>query len=75
MHGVLVFAAEAGEEKSHAVFYFVGISLACWAVAVAALGILRPERFGERAGARNGVLAVTALLVAGTCASAVLSSS
>jgi hypothetical protein len=52
-------------------YYFFGIALAAWAVVVAGLGI----RFGRFPGSRGGerlVIALTALLVAGTVGSAIV---
>jgi hypothetical protein len=51
-------------------YYIFGIALAAWAVVVAALGI----KFGSFPGGRGGerlVIALTALLVAGTLGSAI----
>jgi hypothetical protein len=71
----IVFAAaeEAAheEEGSKALFYVLGGLLAAYAVALAALGITRPE-FPATKDAARGVMAVSAALVALTMASAVI---
>ncbi len=73
LHAFIVFAAEAGEEHAdHTALYVLGIVLALWTVGVSALGIMRPESFASRPGPRSAVVAVSALLVLGTTASAVL---
>ena len=73
LHAFIVFAAEAGEEhKDHTAFYVLGTLLAVWAVAISAVGIMRPETFPPKRGTRNGIMAVSALLVLGATASAVL---
>lgn len=68
--GMLVFAAES--ETSKTPFYVAGALLAAWAVLSAAIGIKRHESWPERKVVRNGLIGVTALLVAATAASAVL---
>jgi len=73
LHALVVFATEAAEEESsHVPFYAAGLLLVAWAIIVSALGILRPHGFSDGTGIRSGVVAVTALLVAATCATAVI---
>ena len=65
-------AEEGGHETSKTAFYVIGGILAGWAVLVAALGILRHETFPPSTGAKTAVMAITALLVAATMASSIL---
>jgi hypothetical protein len=67
---MLVFAAE--EETSKSAFYIAGGVLVVWAVLVGATGVRRHERWPQTKRSRNGVLALTALLVAATVATSVL---
>ena len=72
---LVTFASEAaGEESSQAAFYIGGLLLAAFAVVVGVLGIMRPGGFVANAGTRTAVVALAALLMAGACATAVLSS-
>jgi hypothetical protein len=72
LSAILTFAAaEAGAESSKTPFYVVGGLLAVFAVAVASLGITR-EDFPSSQGAARGVMALAAVLVVATMASAVL---
>jgi hypothetical protein len=73
---VVVLAVQAGseEEPSKTVFYVFGSLLAAWAVIVAAVGIARHSEFPPSRAAANAVMALSALLVAATMASAVLTS-
>ena len=71
---LLTFAAEAHEEGDKTLFYVLGGALAVWAVAVSAIGISRHENFPPSQGAKAGVMAVTAVLVLATMASAALTS-
>ena len=52
----------AAEEHSKTAFYIAGIALATWAVVLAFLGITRPDFPPGRAG-RNGVIAISSVLV------------
>ena len=73
LHGLVVAATEAAEEGgSHAPFYLLGGLLAAWAVAISVIGIRLADRFPPKAATRSAVILVTALLVAGATASAVL---
>jgi hypothetical protein len=71
MTALLLAAEAAKEEGSHTAFYIAGGALAAWAVIVSFLGITRPE-FPGNMGARNAVLAVSALLVLGATSTAVI---
>jgi hypothetical protein len=66
-----VLAVVEGEESSKTLFYVLGGALALWAVLLGVAGITRPSLPGGDGGAR-AVLGVTVLLVAGACASAVI---
>jgi hypothetical protein len=72
LQGLLVFAATEGEEPSKTAFYAIGALLAVWAVLVSAVGISRHERFPPSRSAARGVMLVSAVLVAATMASAIL---
>ena len=72
MHALVIAAEVAEEEGSHVAFYVLGLLLAGWAVAVSVVGIRRAADFPPRVGARNGVVALSALLVVGACATAVI---
>ncbi len=74
MHGLiaLVLAAEAGvSEPSKVPFYIFGGLLAVWAVVLSAIG-MSAATFPSTTGARAGVIGLTALLVAGAMATAVI---
>ena len=74
MHALigLILAAEAGgEEPSKTAFYICGGLLAVWAVVLSAIGMSRAT-FPVTAGARQGVVALTALFVAAAMATAVI---
>ena len=66
-----VLAAAEGAEPNKTAFYIVGGCLAVWAVLVGSIGIARPQ-FVASLGAARGVIALTALLVAGSMAAAVI---
>jgi hypothetical protein len=68
---VLATAAEGGESSSHAAFYAIGLVTAGVAVLIGVLGTMRPS-FASSEGAGRGVMALFALLVVATCASAVI---
>jgi hypothetical protein len=74
LHALVVFATEAAgeEETSKAAFYVLGLLLAGWAVAISVVGIRRAHDFPPRPPMRTGVILVSAVLVAGTMSSAVL---
>jgi hypothetical protein len=61
----------AAEETTKTAYYVFGAALACWAVIVAFVGITQPE-FPKNPAGRAAVIATTALLVAGTMATAVI---
>jgi len=74
LRDALMLAAEAGaneEETSKTAFYVAGSVLAAWAVVVSIIGFTRHEFPGGR-GAARGVMLLSAVLVAATMASAVL---
>jgi hypothetical protein len=71
LHAVLTFAATEGEEPSKVPFYICGILLVGWALVVASLGI-RHERFASEPRVGRAVMAVSALLVAATMTTAVV---
>lgn len=72
LHAMLVLAAETAEkESSKAAFYIFGGLLAVWAVVLSGIGLRRPEFPGAIARER-GVIAITAVLVAGAMATAVI---
>jgi hypothetical protein len=67
-------ATEGAHESSKTPFYVLGAILAGWAVLVSAVGIMRHETFPPSTGGRVGVMAITAVLVAATMASSILTS-
>ena len=69
----LTFAAELVEEEepSKALFYILGIALACWAVLLFAIG-MRSTSFPGSAGAQRGVIAISFLLVAATMTASIV---
>jgi hypothetical protein len=62
----------AAEEASKTPYYIAGTVLVVFAVIVSALGITRHETFPGSQGAARAVMALAALLVIATMASAVL---
>jgi hypothetical protein len=62
----------AAEEASKTPYYVAGSALAVFAVLISAIGITRHETFPPSKGAARAVMALAALLVAATMASAVL---
>ena len=73
LHALIVFAQETVEEEgSKTPYYIAGGVLAAFAVIISAIGIRGHENFPGSKGGRNGVIAIAALLVAATMASAVL---
>ena len=69
MTALLILAA-AHVEKSKTAFYVVGGAFAVWALVVSALGITQPS-FPSGRGGRAGVIAISAVLMAGAMATAV----
>jgi hypothetical protein len=70
LHAFLILAAEKAEPNKTA-FYICGIALATWAVALAGIGLSRPDFPGSATLAR-GVMAISALLVVAAMATAVI---
>jgi len=64
-------AAEHVSETSKTPFYLVGGALAVWAVFISVVAMTRPELTQKAAGAR-AVMLITAVLVAGSMATAVV---
>jgi hypothetical protein len=62
----------AAEEVSKTPYYVAGVALAAFAVVISAIGISRNDRFPPTKGAARLVMALAAILVAATMASAVL---
>ena len=69
---LIAFAAEEGAEPSKTLFYICGGVLVAFAVVVGGLGVMRHETFPPSTGAARGLMALAALLVALTMASAVI---
>jgi hypothetical protein len=69
--GLIVAAESAKEESSKTAFYICGGLLAVWAVVLSAVGLTQAT-FPATAGARRGVIALTALLVAAAMATAII---
>jgi hypothetical protein len=67
---LLVVAAETAEVSKTA-FYILGGALVAWAILLALIGLSRPEFPGNPSTAR-GLYGISALLVVGAVASAVL---
>ena len=67
----LVLAAEAEAEPSKTPFYIFGGLLVLWAVALSGIGMSQAT-FPTTATAKRGVIALTALLVIGAMATAVI---
>jgi hypothetical protein len=69
---LLTLAAEtAGEESSKTLFYVLGLVAAVWAIILFAVGMRSPEFPGSPA-AQRGVIAISAVVVLGAMASAVI---
>jgi len=68
---LLLAAVEHEEEASKTPFYIAGAVLVIFALAVSAVGIMRPG-FPPSKGSRTGVSLVAIVLVAATLATAVL---
>ena len=69
---LLLTAAEQGEETSKTPFYVAGIALTVFAVVVSAIGIRAHGHWPGSSGAARAVMALCALLVAATMATAVI---
>ena len=69
--GTLIRAAVEHEESSKTLFYVLGGVLAAWAVLVSAMGIAKPG-FASNDGAARGVMALTAVLMAGAMVAAIV---
>jgi hypothetical protein len=69
---LLMTAAERGEEASKTPFYVAGLLLTAFAVVVSAIGIRAHGRWPSSTGAARGVMALGAVLVAATLATAVI---
>jgi hypothetical protein len=67
----LVLATEAGAEPSKTAFYLFGGLLAVWAVVLSAIGMSQAT-FPSTVSAKRGVVALTAVLVVGAMATAVI---
>jgi hypothetical protein len=67
----MLLAAAEEAEPNKTPYYILGGCLAVWAVLLGSIGITRPQ-FAASAGLSRGVIALTALLVVGTMAAAVL---
>ena len=63
--------AEGEGAASHTLFYVLGGALALWALLLGALGTMRPSLVEGEGGAR-AIMGISALLVVGACASAVI---
>jgi hypothetical protein len=73
LHALILLAQEhAEEEASKTPYYIAGGVLAAFAVVISAIGISRHQTFPGSKGGRNIVIAIAALLVAATMASAIL---
>ena len=72
LHALITFAATEGEESSKTAYYVAGGALAAFAVIISAIGISRHENFPPSQAAARGIMALAAVLVAITMASAVL---
>ena len=74
LHAVVTVLAAAAEheEPSKTPFYLAGAVLALFAVAVSAVGIKRHETWPSSKNAARGLMALAAVLVAITMATAVI---
>jgi hypothetical protein len=73
LHALLVLATSAAseDETSKTAFYLCGGLLAAWAVVVTVIG-MTSATFPASTVAKRGVMAVTAVLMAGAMATAVI---
>jgi hypothetical protein len=74
LHALTLLATSAGseDETSKTAFYLLGGLLVIWAVVVAGLGMSRSSTFPATAAAKRGVMAITAVLMVGAMATAVI---
>ena len=72
LHALVTLAATEPEEGSKTAYYVAGSVLAGFAVIISAIGIRAHETFPPSRGAARAVMALAALLVAATMATAVL---
>jgi hypothetical protein len=70
----LITLAQAEEESSKTAFYVAGAVLAVFAVVISVIGIRGHETFPPSRGAARAVMALAALLVAATMATAIVTS-
>ena len=68
----VIAAAAEHEESSKTLFYVAGAILAAFAVVISVIGIRGHETFPPSKGAARGVMALAALLVVITMASAII---
>jgi hypothetical protein len=68
---VLTLAAAEGATSSKTPFYLCGGLLVLWALALAGMGLSRPD-FPGAVAAERGLIAITVLLVAAAMATAVI---
>jgi hypothetical protein len=68
----LLAAAAHEEETSKTLFYVAGAILAAFAVIISIIGIRGHETFPASKGAARGIMALAAILVAFTMASAII---
>jgi hypothetical protein len=71
LHALASLAAVEEEESSKTLFYVLGGALVAWALLVSVVGIKR-HTFPGSPGAARAVMAISALLVIGAMASAVI---
>jgi hypothetical protein len=74
LHALITVLAQVEEEEetSKTAFYIAGIVLAVFAVVISAIGIRSHETFPPSRGGMRGAIALAAVLVAATMATAVL---
>lgn len=72
IHALILLAAAEGEATSKTLFYVLGGALVVWAVLVSAIGITRHASFPPNRGAAAAVLLISAVLMVGAMASAVI---
>jgi hypothetical protein len=75
LQALVTLAVEAAEEEpSKTAFYVLGGLLAVYAVAISFVGLRGSTSFPGSTGARNGVIALTTVLVLATMAGTILTS-
>jgi hypothetical protein len=72
LQALITLAQAEAEETSKTAFYIAGAVLAAFAVVIGAIGIRAHETFPPSRGAARAVMALAAILVATTMATAVL---